>query len=606
MTNLELAKEQGSQAAPNVIDAAKAGEVQIDITLAPEQGNQAAPLIADSLASSESYDAIKQQGNQAMPLIVDALAGGGSDTGFELLDFTEPSETDYHVPSFMQGEPGTYTLAYYGILHDGYNLPNFTKLSVGNVEYDIYPNPGQEPSTTGCYLMDQERWPIDSQEAADEYSTLFGIDVKVGDTIIVMNFALITEQVISGNVPFTLYADQDSWPGTLHEYVDTSADVYGSLSVNSDSTAYELTVYTDNCSNPYVKIGEDGEWQAYDENNKPSIYLPGDTRIYLKAINDINGSEVTGSSEYRITYSPNGTYQSYIVENPSNMFAGATLYINSGIHNVTGSLTGRDDVVLQYKVSPSDEWLTAQLTNTSAGYFAELNLGWGTKNVDIRITVSGELAFKSAMGTLDLKPTTPSFVDIINDQGTYYARLRFGANYPDMNTVETIEYSFDNENWVDAVHDAISGYELAEIQYYANSYTLPDGIWIRTKPASDSSIVSGYAYSTLDSRQVLCLPGDNYTLKINGKTVAVANPGNYAYIDILRDYNVNFYIDATIDSGYSLDKFVIKTHNFDTGTYDVWERISANPTYCNPNYGINGDLFVDVELQQQSPSDDNS
>lgn len=73
MTNLELAKQQGNQAAPNVIDAAKASEVQIDITLAQEQGNQATPLIADSLVGSESYDAIKQQGNQAMPLIVDAL-----------------------------------------------------------------------------------------------------------------------------------------------------------------------------------------------------------------------------------------------------------------------------------------------------------------------------------------------------------------------------------------------------------------------------------------------------------------------------------------------------------------------------------------------------
>lgn len=73
MTNLQKAAEQGNQAAPNIIDAAKAGEVQIDVTLAQEQGNQATPLIADSLASSESYDAIKQQGNQAMPLIVDAL-----------------------------------------------------------------------------------------------------------------------------------------------------------------------------------------------------------------------------------------------------------------------------------------------------------------------------------------------------------------------------------------------------------------------------------------------------------------------------------------------------------------------------------------------------
>ena len=52
MTNLELAQQQGNQAAPNVIDAAKASEVQIDTTLAQEQGNQATSLIADSLAGS--------------------------------------------------------------------------------------------------------------------------------------------------------------------------------------------------------------------------------------------------------------------------------------------------------------------------------------------------------------------------------------------------------------------------------------------------------------------------------------------------------------------------------------------------------------------------
>ena len=475
--------------------------------------------------------------------------GDGSDTGFELLDFIEEDpETgeQFHMPSYVL-ETGMYALVFYGILRNGYSLPDFTKLLVDNAEYDIYPMPEQEPASAGCYITYLEQELIDRQEIADGVKAVTGVDVKIGDALVVMQFDLVTEQVLSGDVPFTLYAGQDSWSGTLHEYVDILADVYGALTVNFDSTAYELTVYTDNCSNPYVKIGEDGEWQAYDENNKPSIYLPGDTYIYLKATSDGDGREVTGGSEYRITYVPGGTYQPYIVENPSNMFAGATLYINSSASYTTGSLTGRDDVVLQYKVLPSNEWLTAQLTNTSAGYFAELNLGWGQKTVTLRITVSGELAFESTMGTLDLKPMTPSFVDIINDQGTYYARLRFGANYPDMNTVETIEYSFDNENWTDAVHDATSGYELAEIQYYANSYTLPDGIWIRTKLISDNTVYSNTIESPqFDTIYVQIAAGRTsaFVVSINGK-----NLSNGDQIDIIK--NLSFCLDIQPQNGYT-------------------------------------------------------
>ena len=328
MTNLELAKEQGSQAAPNVIDAAKAGEVQIDVTLAQEQGNQAAPLIADSLASSESYDAIKQQGNQAMPLIVDALAGGGSDTGFELFDFTTSGEGNYHIPYFVQGESGTYTMLGYGLLHDGYNLPDFTKLSVDNTEYDIYPMPDQEPpSTTGCYVVELYQELIDSQEIVDELKAVTGADVKIGDTLVDMQFVLITEQVLSGDVPFTLYADQDSWSGTLHEYVDTSANVYGGLDINSDSTTYELSVYTDNASNPYYKIGDDGEWTVYDSSNKPEFYLPGNYTIHLKATNDYDESEITSEFTFYISIHSKTMYQ-HIVENPSAMFAGLDIRVN--------------------------------------------------------------------------------------------------------------------------------------------------------------------------------------------------------------------------------------------------------------------------------------
>jgi hypothetical protein len=171
MTNLELAKEQGSQAAPNIIDAAKAEEIELDVTLAQEQGNQAAPLIADSLASYESYDAIKQQGNQAMPLIVDALAGGRSDTGFELLDIIKEGQEhseQLHIPYYSMYKSGVYELMYYGILRNGYNLPNFTKLSVDNIEYNIYPMPEEMPESVGCYLGQVYQGTIDSQEIADE------------------------------------------------------------------------------------------------------------------------------------------------------------------------------------------------------------------------------------------------------------------------------------------------------------------------------------------------------------------------------------------------------------------------------------------------------
>lgn len=78
MTNLELAKEQGNQAAPNIIDAAKAEELELDITLAKEQGNQAGPNLLEAsadLLEPEDLELARQQGNQCMPLLVDKLAG---------------------------------------------------------------------------------------------------------------------------------------------------------------------------------------------------------------------------------------------------------------------------------------------------------------------------------------------------------------------------------------------------------------------------------------------------------------------------------------------------------------------------------------------------
>ena len=276
---------------------------------------------------------------------------------------------------FMLDEPGMYVLAYYGILHNGYNLPDFTKLLVNNTEYDIYPMPEQESSTTGCYSTGSQQQPIDSQEIADEIKAVLGIDVKIGDTVVVMEFALITEQALSGDVPFTLYAGQDSWPGTLHEYVDTSAAVFANINPNFDSTAYEISVYTDNASNPQYKIN-DGEWTLYDADNKAEIYQPGNYTIYLKAESAYDSSEISDTTQIQITASFD-TPESHIVENPSAMFAGLDFRVHLRSNYGSSELTGRNDVVLLYKEQSAANWSSAAMTSTSNGYFAEVETGWG-------------------------------------------------------------------------------------------------------------------------------------------------------------------------------------------------------------------------------------
>jgi hypothetical protein len=604
MTNLELAKEQGNQAAPNVIDAAKASEVQIDVTLAQEQGNQAAPLIADSLASSESYDAIKQQGNQAMPLIVDALAGSGSDTGFELLDFIEQDEgsNPAHFPVFELAGSVGYELIYYGLLHDGHNLPNFTKLSVNDVDYDIYPMPEETPEETpesgGCYLMIQQAL-IDSQEAADEIKAAMGVDVKIGDTLVIMTLDLITEQALSGDVPFTLYTGQDSWSGTLHEYIDTSSEVFVNIEPNSNSTAYEISVYTDNASNPYYKIGDDGEWTEYDSSNKPEFYLPGNYTIYLKATSNYDSSEVSNSVPLQIIANFD-TPEVHTVEDPSAMFAGLDFRVHLASNYGSSELTGRDDVVLLYRDSATANWDgSAAMTSTSDGYFAEVEVGWGHKAITYKVQIDGVSSDVPDYHEFDLLPMTPSFVDIINDQGTYKARLRFGANYPDMNTVEAIEYSFDNENWTDAVHDVVSGYELAELAYDTERH-LPDSLHIRTR-ISANSVVSNIVTTGLSERNRYITLGPSFfnnvsAASINNKPVDI-DINTIAGLQVFTD--VPFIVAITPEQGYVFNKSIITYNVFETGTREVLTESYNNPdSFVVPitEYSYN----LDVELQQQS------
>ena len=604
MTNLELAKEQGSQAAPNVIDAAKAGEVQIDVTLAQEQGNQAAPLIADSLASSESYDAIKQQGNQAMPLIVDALAGGGSDTGFELFDFTTSGEGNYHIPYFVQGESGTYTMLGYGLLHDGYNLPDFTKLSVDNTEYDIYPMPDQEPpSTTGCYVVELYQELIDSQEIVDELKAVTGADVKIGDTLVDMQFVLITEQVLSGDVPFTLYADQDSWSGTLHEYVDTSANVYGGLDINSDSTTYELSVYTDNASNPYYKIGDDGEWTVYDSSNKPEFYLPGNYTIHLKATNDYDESEITSEFTFYISIHSKTMYP-HIVENPSAMFAGLDIRVNIGSSYSDSELDGRNDIVFLYKEQSAVNWSSVAMTSTSDGYFAEVEIGWGNHVIDYKIQMDG-VTLEENNYFYDAVPMSPSFDSYVLEDSNGnigpFVKLHFGANYPDMNTVETIEYSFDDgKTWYDAVHDATLGCELAKVVYgektqYRHIHLKNAGL-ARTKLISDNTVKSQTADTYLN--KITLLVGRNYegAGKININNIeTLLTSETEAYIDVLRP--CDFKAEVIPDAGFVFERCYI----WEDGSMS--QQSTNNPSILRIPDDAPATVQFDAEIVQSSSAD---
>ena len=181
----------------------------------------------------------------------------------------------------------------------------------------------------------------------------------------------------------------------------------------------------------------------------------------------------------------------------------------------------------------------------------KLKLAGGHKAIEYKAQVNGVSSNVPIYYEYNALPMTPSFVDTIDDQGTYYARLRFGANYPDMNTIETIEYSFDEETWTDAVHDATSGYELAEIHGYGQQT-----IYFRTKLVSDSSVKSATvegSFSVLVPNQVVLnactdIDGNIYDAVILGRQVWLGSN-----LRVMHDRNGNaisqndYYAPATDD-----------------------------------------------------------
>lgn len=259
----------------------------------------------------------------------------------------------------------------------------------------------------------------------------------------------------------------------------------------------------------------------------------------------------------------------HIVENPSAMFAGIDVRANIGSSYSDSELDGRNDIVFLYKEQSAANWSSTAMTGTSDGYFAEVEIGWGNHVIDYKIQMNG-VTLEETNYFYDAVPMTPSLVDIINYQGTYKARLRFGANYPDMNTVETIEYSFDNENWTDAVHDATSGYELAEIPYGAfldepqNYWPLPIRIYFRTKISSEPTVVSDFAVKNLS--KVYCYPlGDlencqgitiNYNEVIRASS-PVGSPGAEVITVSAQDDNPTVHVVVSLKPGFVIDAVYI-------------------------------------------------
>lgn len=473
MSNLDLAKEQGNQAATNVIDAAKAQEVQLEIQFAEEQGNQATTLLADGLAGSDAYEAIKQQGSQAMPLIVFSLNNPSVNTDFKLLEF---SIGETKVPHYNY-ENNRYVIGLYGILKSNKALPDFDKITIDNTQYQMVPYiPGEIGTTDVYYELYTEL--ISSQETLDYIKAFTGdIDIQIGDYFISISGELYDESLqLSGDVPMTLYAGTDNWSATLYKYISRGS-VYCNIDTNDSQTAYEITVYTENCYNPQVKIN-DANWVNYDENNKPYFYMPGTYSLKLIA-HDIYGSVIENEYTWIISC---GVYavEADSIENPSHMYAGALVRITYG------DIVGRDDVYLKYKIDDATDWSSVLAQNTSSGYVAQFETGWGQHELQLIVEVSGQDVTETYTRPVNSVPMTPNFVDYLVRDNITYAMLRFGRNYPGMNTVETIEYWLGGINpWLNAVHDVETNSELAELTQ-SGIFTM----YFRTKLVSDETVTS--------------------------------------------------------------------------------------------------------------------
>lgn len=147
MTNLELAKEQGKQAAPNVIDAAKTGEIRTDISLAEQQGNQAGLLLAENFKGTELYERMKEQGNRAIPLIVDGFISGAGDIpvteGWQLRILSAFTSGNY-TPGYTQRTfeaPYYIEITAYALMQRGYKLPDLSLGTFTVVPWHGYSSP---------------------------------------------------------------------------------------------------------------------------------------------------------------------------------------------------------------------------------------------------------------------------------------------------------------------------------------------------------------------------------------------------------------------------------------------------------------------------------
>lgn len=79
METLDLLKQQGNQAGPEILKAVQNSEITIELAeKAFENGNQCSPDILEALQGNDGENVQKafEQGNQAAPNIIDAYEAG--------------------------------------------------------------------------------------------------------------------------------------------------------------------------------------------------------------------------------------------------------------------------------------------------------------------------------------------------------------------------------------------------------------------------------------------------------------------------------------------------------------------------------------------------
>lgn len=202
LTNLEKAKEQGKQAAPNVIDAAKAGEITTDITMAEQQGNQAGLLLAENFKGTELYERMKEQGNRAIPLIVEGFESGAGDvepSSYNIDVITFVGNDNIVYPTYRQDRdvPDLY-VDFYMRIQKGYKAIDFAdpniflyfSLLVNGQPFALQyhgaiPKP-EDPDARPeyqqvFYTIDTTR--LNTEEEVQAASLTFGITFNIGDRL---------------------------------------------------------------------------------------------------------------------------------------------------------------------------------------------------------------------------------------------------------------------------------------------------------------------------------------------------------------------------------------------------------------------------------------